>query len=51
LDLILTKDTSKDLKNSVRWGDENGHNIYLKKPEAAALGNPDKIKIVITAEK
>lgn len=45
MELVLTKD--KDCKNSVRFADGDGHNIYLKKAEVKDLGNPDTITVAV----
>lgn len=37
----------KSTKNTVRYGDGNGHNIYLSNEEVAELGNPKAIKNTI----
>lgn len=50
MEFILTKSTA-NLKHSVRYEDEDNHNIYLKKSEATELGDPEKVKVSITAEK
>ena len=46
--LILTKD--KTTKNTIRYTDEQNHNIYLLKPEVEALGNPESIIVTIEKE-
>lgn len=45
MELTLTKD--KTTPGTVRYADANGHNIYLKKDEAAALGNVEVIKVTV----
>jgi hypothetical protein len=47
MEVILVKD--KETPGTVRYADEDGHNIYLKKLEASKLGNPEKIKVSIEA--
>jgi hypothetical protein len=47
MELTLIK--NKETPGSIRYGDEDGHNIYLKKTEANTLGNPENIKVSITA--
>lgn len=46
MELKLVKD--KVTKNGVvRFGDADNHNIYLKPPEVAELGDPQAIKVTI----
>ena len=45
MELILEKD--KQTKNCVRYADTKGHNIYVSKEEAQALGNPKIIKVTV----
>ena len=47
MELTLVK--NKETPGSIRYADEDSHNIYMKKSEASALGNPEKIKVSITA--
>jgi hypothetical protein len=47
MDITLTKD--KVTKNGVvRFGDGDGHNIYLQKEEVQSLDNPSAIKVTIS---
>lgn len=48
MELILSKD--KETKNAIRYGDSDNHNIYLRKEEAAELGNPEAITVTIEAK-
>lgn len=45
MEIIMTKD--KTTKNTVRYADGDGHNIYLNGDDLAVLGNPEKVKITI----
>jgi len=47
MDLTLTKD--KTTKNGVvRFGDGDGHNIYLQPEEVQSLNNPTTIKVSVS---
>lgn len=37
----------KETKGAIRYSDGDGHNIYLKKDEAAKLGTPDSVEVTI----
>ena len=48
MELRLVKD--KVTKNGiVRYGDGNGHNIYLQPAEAEALGSPEAVRVTVEA--
>jgi hypothetical protein len=47
MELTLVK--MKETPGTFMFSDSDNHNIYLKKPEVNALGNPEKIKITIVA--
>ena len=49
MELTLVKD--KVTKNKVvRFADGENHNIYLQPDEVQSLGNPETIKVSITAK-
>lgn len=48
MEVALDKD--KVTKGAIRYADGNGHNIYLRKEEAAKLGNPEHVKVTITPQ-
>ncbi len=45
MEFILEKD--KDTKNTTRYADTKGHNIYISNEEVKALGSPKVIKVSI----
>jgi hypothetical protein len=45
MEILLKKD--KETKGTVRYADIENHNLYLKKEEAAELGNPDRIMLTV----
>lgn len=49
MELILHKD--KETKGAVRFADMNNHNLYLRKEEAAELGNPEHILVSVSEMK
>lgn len=46
----FTLANDKETKGSVRYGDGKGHNIYLTKEEAVALGNPLPKTVTVTLD-
>ena len=49
MEFTMTQD--KVTKGAVRYADGSGHNIYLRKEEAAALGNPQNVTVTLDATK
>lgn len=47
----FTLKLDKVTKGAVRYGDDDNHNIYLRKEEAHSLGNPEELLITIDAMK
>ena len=45
MELVLVKD--KGTKGAIRYADMNNHNLYLRKEEAAELGNPKHILVSV----
>ena len=45
MDLVLSQD--KETKGAVRYADQENHNLYLRKEEAAKLGNPKHILVTV----
>ena len=39
----------KETKGAIRFGDGDGHNIYMKKDEVAKLGNPENLVVTVEA--
>ena len=49
MELVMHKD--KTTPGAVRYGDGENHNIYLRKEEAARMGNPESVKVTIEPNK
>jgi len=49
MNFIMSQD--KVTKGAIRYADGEGHNIYLRKEEAAKLGNPLSVKVTLEPEK
>ena len=47
MEIVMVKD--KTTPGAVRYNDGENHNIYLRKEEAAAMGNPESVKVTIEA--
>ena len=43
--MVMTRD--KATKNTIRYGDGNGHNIYLSNAEVAELGDPEALTVTV----
>lgn len=49
MEIIMIQE--KVTPGTIRYGDGDNHNIYLKKEEVAKLGNPDALKVTIEPNK
>ena len=49
MEIVMTKD--KETPGAVRYSDGESHNIYLRKAEAAEMGNPESVKVTVEANK
>lgn len=49
MEIVMSKD--KETPGAVRYSDGENHNIYLRKSEAAEMGNPESVKVTIEPEK
>ena len=49
MEFTMTQD--KVTKGAIRYADGGGHNLYLRKEEAATIGNPESIKVTIESIK
>lgn len=45
MEIVMSKD--KTTKGAVRYKDEENHNLYLRKAEATALGEPQHILVTV----
>lgn len=45
MEIVMGRD--KETKGAVRYSDQENHNLYLRKEEAAKLGNPKHILIKV----
>jgi len=45
MELVLSQD--KVTKGAIRFSDGDNHNLYLRKEEAAKLGNPQHILVTV----
>ena len=49
MEIVMRQD--KVTKGAIRFGDDAGHNLYFRKEEVAAMGNPQAIKVTVEPEK
>ena len=49
MEIVMTKD--KETPGAIRYSDGDNHNIYLRKAEAANLGNPESVKVTVEPNK
>lgn len=47
--LTLTLEKDKETKGAIRYKDDAQHSIYLRKEEATKLGNPEQVKVQLSA--
>ena len=45
MELVMGKD--KETKGAIRYSDNDNHNLYLRKEEVTALGNPKHILVKV----
>jgi len=47
MEFVYEMSQDKVTKGAIRYADNAGHSIYLRKEEAAKLGNPQSVEVTI----